>query len=102
MSYHVEAREFVDKLIRIERHLMRKYALANHRGVVNALTQLKIGFDIYNTHSDEGMRKYWIRFREAIKYCIPGRSYSGYETLKKEFERLDEADVWKSVSESLR
>lgn len=98
MSYHVEAREFVDKLIRIEQHLIRKYVLANHKGVVTALERLKTGFDIYNTHSDEGMRKYWIRFRESIKYCIPGRSYSGYETLKKEFERLDEAVFYNTVT----
>lgn len=101
-SFHENAREFVEKLMRIEQHLIRKYSLANHKGIINAMTQLKIGFDIYNTRTDEGMRKYWIRFREAIKYCIPGRSYSGYETLKKEFERLDEADVWNTVTNSLR
>lgn len=102
MSSHVEAREYVEKLIRIEQYLIHKYALVNHKGIINAMAQLKIGFDIYNTKSPDGMRRYWIRFREAIKYCIPGRSYSGYETLRKEFERLDEAEVWNSVTDSLK
>jgi len=102
MTYHEEARQYVDKLIRVEQYLVRMYEPVNHKGVIKALSQLKTGFDIYNTNTDEGMRRYWVRFREAIKYCIPGRSYNGYETLKSEFERLDETDVWNSVTNSFR
>jgi hypothetical protein len=101
MSYHTEAREYIDRLVRIQRFLVNKYPNRDHKAILNSLTIIRIGYDTIDTRKDSGMMKFWKRFREAIEYLIPGKDYSGYEKLRKEFEALDQVEVWQMVSHSL-
>lgn len=92
-SYHEEAREFVDKLLDIQRTIRKKYPEHRSPGVAKAITEAMKGFDIYNTRTDAGMLGYWNRYRCAIRFLIPGNQYSGYQKLQEEFETLE----WKGV-----
>ena len=102
MSYCRDARGYVDKLVSLQQHIIRKYPDNNHKTMINTIQQIKVGFDIYNTRTDTGMRRYWIRFREAIMYMVPTNAHPGYATLRKEFESLDQVELWNSVSMSLK
>jgi hypothetical protein len=96
------AKEYVKKLMNIQRFLIRKYPSSNHGAVVNALSKVTIGFDIYDTRKVSGMQKFWLRFREAIEYLIPSNEYPGYKKLRKEFDELDHTELWNSLSNTLK
>jgi hypothetical protein len=97
MSYHEEARLFIDKLLHMQEAILRKYQGYPHFGITSAMGKIRIGFDIYPTKTDSGMKKFWNRYREAIKYLIPGEKYSGHNKLMEEFNHLDNVEVFQPI-----
>ncbi len=98
MSYHEEARLFIDKLLHMQEAILRKYQGYPHFGITSAMGKIRIGFDTYPTKTDSGMKKFWNRYREAIKYLIPGNQYPGHEKLKSEFDRLDNIEIFSTIN----
>jgi hypothetical protein len=102
MKYHADAEDYIKKLMRIQHVLIMKYPGYQHNAVVNAMTRIRLGFDSYKTRTDAGMKRFWVRFREAIEYLIPGEKYPGHDKLRREFEELDQFEIWQSLSNSLK
>ncbi len=91
MSYHQEARAYIEKLIRLQRGIRRKgFTRIDQPAVSSAMEDVRRQLAFYRYDSDEKMRGFWRRYRTRIRTLIPTRGYSGYEKLMKEFQNLDE------------
>ena len=87
--YYTEARAYIEKLIRIQRQLLRKgFVRRDEPVVVESMAHLSKYLKYYRYDSDEKMRSFFHRNRERIRILLPGRSYPGFETLNREFMNL--------------
>lgn len=91
MSYHQEARAYIEKLIRVQRGIRRKgFVRIDQPAVSSAMADVQRLLTFYRYDSDEKMRGFWRRYRTRIRMMIPTREYPGYEKLMAEFKNLDE------------
>jgi len=92
--YAQEARQYITKLIRIQRTLDKKGYLRVDQPVVRQnINHLSKYLNYYRYETDEKMHGFFIRNRERIRLLIPNPTYPGYTKLLNEFYMLQNQQV---------
>lgn len=105
MNFRVEADRFIETLIHIQEHIRDRkgYRRSDQPAVNRYIDEIKYYKLTHIMTKDAGWLKFWERFRDKIRVIMPGAHYSGWESLEKKREELDEYQVntWQSISEKL-
>lgn len=85
----VEARKYLQKLIRIQRYLIKQgFKRSDHQQLTESLTFIDVQLRTYKYASDDKMRSFMARHHDQIRTLIPNESYPGFQKLMNEFINL--------------
>lgn len=86
--YSQDARQFIIKLIRIQRKLYRKgFRRKDQPAVRESIVHLSKYLNYYR-YNDEQMKSFFVRNIDKIRTLIPHPAYPGYQKLLDEFLNL--------------
>lgn len=84
-----EARQFIEKLIRIQRVIERKgYKRIDQPAVSKAREHLSKQLEFYPYDTDEKMKGFWERNQPEIRTLIPSETHPAFRKLMTEFINL--------------
>lgn len=90
--YHEEARNFIEKLIRLQKGIKSAgYVRKDFGAVSQSISELKRYLDYYKYDTDEKMKAFWKSKAQHIRNILPKPTYKGYEKIMGEFDKLQEA-----------
>lgn len=102
-SFSASSMAFIRKLIRIQLHIRSRFNYRRSDQMVVDECISRIRPLVENNHySDDQARSFWAKYREMIRIMLPTNHYRGYKTLLHEFEKLDQNELWNSISNSLK
>lgn len=89
--YHEEARQFIEKLIRLQKTIKEKGYVRRDFGAVNqSMNELTKYLNYYKYDTDEKMKTFWSSKQVHIRNILPRKTYKGYEKIMKEYLKLQE------------
>jgi len=84
-----EARQYIEKLIRLQKKIEEKGYRRNDQGaVIQARKHLKKQLEFYPYNTDEKMWRFWENNRDEIRALIPAESHRCFKKLMNEFITL--------------
>ena len=87
--YATQAREFIIKLIKLQKGMKRKGFVRHDYGAVSqSIDELERYLKAYRYETDEKMRGFWLRKENHIRNLLPGQDYPGFKTIMQEFIEL--------------
>lgn len=88
--YHEEARQFIKKLIRLQRTIKEMGYVRRDFGAVNqSMAELNKYLDYYKYDTDEKMKAFWNSKQAHISNLLPRPTYKGYEKIMQEYINLN-------------
>lgn len=85
----VEARKYLEKLIRIRKKMIAKKLVGSDTPHIKAsMNFIETQLSAYKYASDEKMRGFLERHHDEIRKLIPGENYPGFKKLMNEFINL--------------
>jgi molybdopterin-guanine dinucleotide biosynthesis protein A len=108
MQFHQEARNYIGRLINLQRHIPKQYKRIDQVTVIKSIDTLETYLAFYPYNTDPKMRTFWRKHRHRIQILLPRKDHSAFAKLLVEFERLDsyaqeDADVavWDTVTSAI-
>lgn len=108
VSFHAAAREYIEKLIRLQRNVPPQYKRIDQSAVHESINKLETLLSFYAYNEDSKMIRFWRKYRYHIRILIPTNRHPAFTKLLMEFELLDsytEADkenlIWHTVASAL-
>jgi hypothetical protein len=87
--YAAQARNYIEKLIRLQQKIEEKgYRRIDQGTVVQARRLLKNQLEAYPYNTDDKMRGFWERHNDEIRVLIPAESHRCFKKLMNEFITL--------------
>lgn len=87
--YYQQARQFIEKLIRLQRGMKSQGFVRHDYGAVSqSIGELEKYLKTYRYDSDDKMRSFWQRKEEHIRILLPGQNHPGYQNIIDEFITL--------------
>lgn len=87
--FYVQSRQFIEKLINLQRGMSRKgFIRHDYNDVIKSICELEKYLKIYRYDNDDKMRNFWKRKENYIITLLPGQNYPGYEKLMEQFLSL--------------
>jgi hypothetical protein len=99
-SFSASSMAYIRKLIHIQQHIPHNYRRADQKLVNECIARIKPLVE-NNRYSDDQARMFWYKYREMIRIIMPTSNYSGFKKLLDEFSKLDENEVWNSLTNNL-
>lgn len=108
MSFHAAAREYIERLIRLQRNVPPQYKRIDQSAVHESIDKLEMLLSFYPYNEESKMKRFWRKYRYHIRILIPTNRHPAFAKLLVEFELLDsyaEADkenlIWHTVASAL-
>lgn len=108
MSFHTAAREYIERLIRLQRNVPPQYKRIDQSAVHESIDKLEMLLSFYPYNEESKMKRFWRKYRYHIRILIPTNRHPAFAKLLVEFELLDsyaEADkenlIWHTVASAL-
>jgi hypothetical protein len=84
-----EARQYIEKLIRLQKKIEEKgYRRIDQVTVIQARQHLKSQLEAYPYATDDKMKGFWDHHRDEIRVLIPSESHRCFKKLMHEFITL--------------
>lgn len=107
-EYWQQARDFIEKLIRMQQRMLPQYQRADSASVAAAILKLGGYLSYYPYNCDEKMARFWRKNRYEIRILLPTYRHPAHAKLLTEYEHFDSyahADrqvvVWQSVCQAI-
>lgn len=108
MNFHSAARDFIIRLINLQKHIPASYKRIDQITVIKCLDTLESYLDFYPYETDQKMRFFWNKHRYRIRILMPSVKHPAYAKLLIEFEHLDsfanseqENAIWQPIANAL-
>lgn len=108
MSFHAAAREYIERLIRLQRNVPQQYKRIDQSAVHESIDKLEMLLSFYPYNEESKMKRFWRKYRYHIRILIPTNRHPAFAKLLVEFELLDsyaEADkenlIWHTLASAL-
>jgi hypothetical protein len=108
MSYQTAARDYIERLIHLQRHVPRQYKRIDQGFVNESITKLENQLSFFPYKEESQMIRFWQKYRYNIRILLPTNRHPAFAKLLVEFELLDsfasadkENQVWQAVSTAL-
>lgn len=87
--YHQQARQFIEKLIRIQKS-MKKHEFVRHdySAVSSSIAELEKYLKAFRYDDDDKMRGFWQRKENHIRTLLPGQNHPAFKSILNEFITL--------------
>ena len=87
--YYQQARQFIEKLIRLQRGMKKQGFVRHDYGAVSqSIGELEKYLKAYPYDSDDKMRSFWQRKETYIRTLLPGQNHAAYQSIINEFITL--------------
>jgi len=103
VNYDTRPIEFVKRLIRIQKGISAKtrFVRTDQALVDKCISHLRPLVE-NNRYNKSQAYRFWQNYRWQIRTIIPGRRYPGFTKLIREFEDIDQTELWRSLSDALK
>jgi hypothetical protein len=88
-SFHRDARDYITRLMNLQRHMPAKYQRADMGAVHKCMEEIGRQLSFYPYDTDQKMSRYWCANRNAIRLMLPTNRHPAFAKMIAEFERFD-------------
>lgn len=87
--FHRDARDYINRLINLQRHMPAKYQRADMGAVHKCMEEIGRQLSFYPYDTDTKMKRFWCANRNAIRLMLPTNRHPAFAKMIAEFERFD-------------
>lgn len=87
--YYQQARQFIEKLISLQRGMKSQgFVRHDYGAVIQSIDELEKYLNTYRYDTDDKMRSFWQRKENHIRTLLPGQKHSAFKSILNEFITL--------------
>ncbi len=108
LNFHTAARDYIERLIRLQRNVPHQYKRIDQTSVHNSIDKLETLLTFYTYNEESKMIRFWRKYRYHIRILLPSNRHPAFAKLLVEFELLDsyagddnENIIWNTVASVL-